>query len=746
MIFTERVITVRKGVSTIDEPVILYRGDYEVEVRFTIINSRFKFIGGTNVIDSENAAYGQLAILKPNGDNIFSDTMECINGGVSFVLSKEMIDEIHELGLYSFQIRLFDQSKKSRASIPPIEFGIEIREPIASEDHSNNIDDALVGYSIAKTTTIDDVPSEPFDDNGDYNKTEWETGDRITEGKLNKIEEALYTINQADRDTKETLSSQMSSNFNVLNSRIQNIQTSQDIMEPLLEELNSSVKAQADDITKMEEKMNSITLFIDDYIQLSNNGEDWSQALQQAFLDLDGTGGVILFGTGTYKFKNKVVIAPNIGDNDYSTCRKFKITSINKTTLEYHGSEQTFIACGKDSWNYSIDNYAKGYVDIELENLILMNMTNKNIVGLDILNVRKVLLQDLEVRGFSNGIRMRGTWYGSQLKRVVIWSPEPTIGTSGLWIDNGVNNTSFENVAILNFDKGVNVYARDDSGSISTLGFRNCNLEFNNTAFYISPTNANAGNINIDGCHFEYNKQIISIINTNTVWNVSITNSLLFEGGIELSGDPEGSIIKGVLIEGNTFSGNNKSFTVNMGATIPDNLENIILGVNQYHGTYQIERPELKMKGVPQFFEYMPLYNGVNQIPWGRDDSKGIIGEIRHDANNLYFKTIEGWKLVPLNKQYAYDGYKNNILTYVTLNDTTVPANQTIDVIVDVEGLNSSFEYVVQITPSSWLEGGITVHAYKTNDKINIRFTNHYTQDVTLKSQRWNISCQVIDY
>ena len=255
-----------------------------------------------------------------------------------------------------------------------------------------------------------------------------------------------------------------------------------------------------------------------------------------------------------------------------------------------------------------------------------------------------------------------------------------------------------------------------------------------------------AGNINIDGCHFEYNKQIISIINTNTVWNVSITNSLLFEGGIELSGDPAGSIIKGVLIEGNTFSGNNKSFTVNMGTTIPDNLENIILGVNQYHGTYQIERPELKMKGVPQFFEYMPLYNGVNQIPWGRDDSKGIIGEIRHDANNLYFKTIEGWKLIPLNKQYAYDGYKNNILTYVTLNDTTVPANQTIDVIVDVEGLNSSFEYVVQITPSSWLEGGITVHAYKTNDKINIRFTNHYTQDITLKSQRWNISCQVIDY
>jgi hypothetical protein len=154
------------------------------------------------------------------------------------------------------------------------------------------------------------------------------------------------------------------------------------------------------------------------------------------------------------------------------------------------------------------------------------------------------------------------------------------------------------------------------------------------------------------------------------------------------------------------------------------------------------------MKDVPQFFEYMPLYNGVNQIPWGRDDTKGVIGEIRHDANNLYFKSIEGWKCIPLNQQYSYEGYKNSIRTFSELQQQTVPASSALDVVVPVQGLNSNLEYAITVSPSSWMESGITCHAYKstTTGCINIRFTNHTTQDVILNQQRWNIVCQVIDY
>ena len=147
MIFTERQITVCKGKSKaiIDEPVILYRGDYDVSIKFTIMESKFRFKSGVNLVDTEKASFGQLAILAPYGGNVFSEVVKCEDGTVTFTLTKEMIDQLEEVGLYSFQIRLFDYYKESRVSIPPVEFGIEVREPVASEDHDNSVNNAIVG-------------------------------------------------------------------------------------------------------------------------------------------------------------------------------------------------------------------------------------------------------------------------------------------------------------------------------------------------------------------------------------------------------------------------------------------------------------------------------------------------------------------------------------------------------------------------------------------------------------------------
>lgn len=213
MIFTERRITVHKGKSSINEPVILYRGDYEVSIKFTIMESKFRFKSGVNLVDSEKAPFGQLAILAPYGGNVFSEVVKCEDGTVTFTLTKEKIDQLEEVGLYSFQIRLFDYYRESRVSIPPVEFGIEVREPVASEDHDNEVNNAIVGYSIAKVVNPEgeNIP-ETFDDNGNYNKTNWETGDRISEGKLNKIEDAIGQIN---RNTT-ILDGRITNDYNIL--------------------------------------------------------------------------------------------------------------------------------------------------------------------------------------------------------------------------------------------------------------------------------------------------------------------------------------------------------------------------------------------------------------------------------------------------------------------------------------------------------------------------------------------------
>ena len=198
MIFTDRTITVKKGASSIDDSIVLYRGDKEVEIRFTLNESSpFKFgsEANSNIIEKTEAAYGQLVIKTPNDlPSICSEIVPTNEGKIIFTITAEMIDEITEVGNYTFQIRLLDESMNSRATLPEVVNGIEIREPIATEDVSttNEVGAATVGYAMTTAGTTEDA----FDSQGNYNKTTWGTGDRITAAKLNKMETGIDEVNK----------------------------------------------------------------------------------------------------------------------------------------------------------------------------------------------------------------------------------------------------------------------------------------------------------------------------------------------------------------------------------------------------------------------------------------------------------------------------------------------------------------------------------------------------------------------
>ena len=190
MILTERTINIIDHESIMDSPVVLYRGDKNVELKLNIKSSRFKFRDddSSNFIESAQASYGQLIIQTPNqNEPIFSEITATKKGYIIFVITAEMIDEIDEVGKYTFQVRLLDSNKRSRATIPPVVNGIEIREPITSED-SNVLNSAVVGLASAANEEVLDT----FDEHGDYAKTNWKFGDKITAAKLNKAENGIY--------------------------------------------------------------------------------------------------------------------------------------------------------------------------------------------------------------------------------------------------------------------------------------------------------------------------------------------------------------------------------------------------------------------------------------------------------------------------------------------------------------------------------------------------------------------------
>ena len=198
MIFTERTITVVNDSATINKPLILYRGDKNIELKITIAESQFKFrnTDASNVIETTDASYAQLVINTPYNSPIFSDVAATKNGAVIFVITEAMIDEIREVGAYEIQIRLLDDNKQSRASIPPVSNAIEIREPIAIEDgsavDSNAVNVAKVNHALTTTS----APLEVFDSQGNYIKKTWGDGDPITDAALNKMEAAIDGVNK----------------------------------------------------------------------------------------------------------------------------------------------------------------------------------------------------------------------------------------------------------------------------------------------------------------------------------------------------------------------------------------------------------------------------------------------------------------------------------------------------------------------------------------------------------------------
>lgn len=134
MIYAECKVVIRGHSANIDSEIILYRGDKNVDIIFTIVDSKFKFKQHDLITDMD-ASFGQLLILLPDNSTVSSDITPCIDGKVIFKMTESMMDEIREVGKYSFHICLFDEDQESKITLPPIYNGIEVKEPLAGNNN-----------------------------------------------------------------------------------------------------------------------------------------------------------------------------------------------------------------------------------------------------------------------------------------------------------------------------------------------------------------------------------------------------------------------------------------------------------------------------------------------------------------------------------------------------------------------------------------------------------------------------------
>ena len=195
MIYANVNLEIKDDIAKADRNIILYKGDKNVELRFIIHDNRFIVL---------NSTYAQLLIKRPSASPIFSDVAPIQGDAVVFLVTKDMIDELQEIGAYSFQIRLFDDSMEGRVTLPPCEECLIIKEPLAEE--VARVDEGMVNYSLVGEGEEEE---QVFDEEGDYIKTDWQDGDIITDTRLNKVEDALHELSTRGIDTSQLVGRNM---------------------------------------------------------------------------------------------------------------------------------------------------------------------------------------------------------------------------------------------------------------------------------------------------------------------------------------------------------------------------------------------------------------------------------------------------------------------------------------------------------------------------------------------------------
>lgn len=355
MLYAKVVLWVKQDETLSDSKVILYRGDKNVDIEFTLKSVDYVLT---------ESAFAQLILTRPYATSVFSEIFKIGNNKVTIRITGDMIDELNEKESYAIQIRLFDSERVARATLPPCYDVIYVREPIAVEQYDG--DEALVNLAkvnYALTGRNSERIGDIFTD-GLYNKTVWYDGDLITDGRLNKVEDALYSISRTDIEQNELIDTHTHDEYLTEHQDISHLATKDEIpsIEGLAtkEEIPSIEGLATEDY--VDEKISQIEPGMSDEEreQLEKNTSDISTIL--GIVDTPPTYTKptlsISFNTSTLEHNKatSVMITPNFKQNDAGLVSKYVLykngTEIfNNTTVSTYTDSATISHNGSTSYS-----------------------------------------------------------------------------------------------------------------------------------------------------------------------------------------------------------------------------------------------------------------------------------------------------------------------------------------------------------------------------------------------------------
>ncbi len=122
----------------INPRLCVYQGDYGLDIYFTIKEKTYKFGTEKNVLDSYSGAFVDIYLINPRGEEIKIKNSPVVEDSkIKFTITKELTDEMSEIGEYKVQFRIGNADNDYDTSIfiiPPFKF--KVKQRITANEHT----------------------------------------------------------------------------------------------------------------------------------------------------------------------------------------------------------------------------------------------------------------------------------------------------------------------------------------------------------------------------------------------------------------------------------------------------------------------------------------------------------------------------------------------------------------------------------------------------------------------------------